>query len=201
MAYNANIPQPTDAISDSQNDILDNFQSINTWVQVNHTGFDSPPNTGKHTVVELPQQAMATVTPVGEVAIECLSSAYNANGPELIYLPENAGARVEMTASLKATNGWTFLPSGLLIKWGRFLVAAAGTAVVPFPAGAGIPAYGMTVYNITFQVSNGAATDPNWAITLNTATTTLANIGYNAVARDSAVATIPTFIYYYAIGI
>lgn len=201
MPYNPNIPQPTDAISDSQNDILDNFQSINTWVGVNHTGFDSPPNTGKHTVVEMPQQALATVTPVGEVAIECLASAYNANGPELVYLPENGGARVEMTAGLKAANGWTFLPSGLLLKWGTFAVVAVGTATVLFPAGPTIPAYGTTIYNITFQDSNGSALDPNWAIVLNVATTTLASIGYNAFARDSSLATIPTFIYYYAIGI
>lgn len=201
MPYNPNIPQPTDAISDSQNDILDNFQAINTWVQVNHTGFDSPPNTGKHTVVEMPQQGAAFVTPVGEVAIECLASAYNTNGPELIYLPENGGSRVEMTASLKANQGWTFLPSGLLVKWGTLAAIVPGTFTHNFPIGATIPAYGTNVYNIIFQVSNNAATDPNWALTLNTTTTTLAAIGYNLVARDSAVATIPSLIFYYAIGI
>lgn len=201
MPYNANIPQPTDAISDSQDDILNNFQSINTWVQVNHTGFDSPPNTGKHTVVEMPQQALATVTPAGEVAIECLASAYNTNGPELIYLPQSAGARVEMTASLKSAVGWTFIPSGLLIKWGQINVAALGSFTFALPIGATIPAFG-AIYNVAFTIqSTNANPDPNIFLNLNVTTTTTAALGFNVVARDTGVAvTLPATVYYTALG-
>lgn len=58
MAYNQNLPQATDAISDSQSGILGNFQAIKTLVDVNHVTFDDPSgNQGMHKFLQMPDLA------------------------------------------------------------------------------------------------------------------------------------------------
>lgn len=178
MPYNQNIPQPADQISDSQNDLLNNFGSIYTLVNVNHVTFDDP-NQGKHAFVEMPQQAMAPVTALGEVGLYCLASAYGAGSPTLVYRKENSGAQVEIASANLANPGWTFLPSGLLIKWGAGnAVAANGGAVVVYPAGAGIPAFG-TLF-ATYLMATGGN---NNSILYVDVTNTRLQVGYFSQAR------------------
>ena len=201
MPYNNAIPQPNDQISDSQSDILNNFAGIKTLVDVNHVTFDDP-NQGKHFFVEMPQQPAASVTALGEVGLQCLASAYNTNGPELMYLPENGGAQVEVTASRQAAIGWTFWPSGILIKWGQFTVNATGSFTFAFSLLNNPPAFS-TLYNVAFTVAcNAGNPDPNISVLLNTTTTTAVAMGFNVVARDTAVAlSFPATVFYTAIGI
>jgi hypothetical protein len=47
MTYQANVPQPNDLISNSQNDILNNFQAIGTTYPTDHVNFNAP-GTGFH---------------------------------------------------------------------------------------------------------------------------------------------------------
>jgi hypothetical protein len=197
MPYNANIPQPTDQISDSQNDLLNNFQSINTLINVNHVTFDDP-NQGKHAFVEMPQQAGAPATAIGEVGLFCLASAFNAGAPTLVYRTENNGPSVEIASALKNVPGWTFLPSGLLIKYGNFVVNAFGNGTTPLNF-AGFPVYGTSILFSTFQVAT-AGPDPNLAINLDLATTDLATLGYSAVSRNGGVFGFPALVYYLTIG-
>jgi hypothetical protein len=197
--WNQNIPQPTDQISDSQNDLLNNFQSINTLINVNHVTFDDP-NQGKHFFVEMPQQAAASVTAAGEVGLQCLASAYGAGAPTLVYLPQSAGTPIEMTSANIATQGWSFLPSGVLVKWGNFNAAGPGAGAINLN-GAGQPHYGSSILFATFQpVGTTAHPDPNLSVYINTTTTTVSSLAYTVVARDSALATFPAVIYYYTIG-
>jgi hypothetical protein len=51
MAYLNNIPQPTDVPSSSQNDILNNFSSLNTQFSVDHVPLIAGSNNGYHTKV------------------------------------------------------------------------------------------------------------------------------------------------------
>jgi hypothetical protein len=200
MPYNANIPQATDQISDSQNDILQNFQSILALVDVNHVTFDDP-NQGKHFLVEMPQQAgPAFAPPAGEVALECLASAYGTNTPTLFYL-QNGINPVEMASGRLASVGWSFLPSGLLMKWGQFPVPNVGAFTFNFSVLNNPPVFG-TIYEILFSIqSTNVNPDPNIFINLNVNTTTTTAIGFNAVARDSTrPTTLPATVYYMAIG-
>jgi hypothetical protein len=204
MPYNANIPQPTDQISDSQNDLLNNFQTINAWVLINHGGFDSPPNTGKHLYVEMPLQAAASTPVLNEVGLQCLASAFTttqgANAPTLAYL-QNALPPIEMTSGLMAGGGWSFLPSGLLLKWGSITIGALGAGTKNLN-GAGIPSYADGIYYVGFTLAGDNATpDPNISLNINTTTTTLATLGYTAVARDSSIPTVLIQnVYYYVVG-
>jgi hypothetical protein len=176
--YNGSIPQSTDQISDSQNDLLNNFGSILTLVDVNHVTFDDP-NQGKHFFVEMPQQVAQSVTALGEVGIQCLASAFGAGNPTLVYLPQNNAAAIEMTSAQFATPGWALLPSGILLKWGVITVNAYGTTNFTYPVGA-IPAF-TTVYTVLLQPqSNNLNADYN--ITAN----------YNSQASTNLVLTITT---------
>jgi hypothetical protein len=133
MPYNANIPQPTDRISVSQGQILDNFAALQTSFGVNHVTYDAPSNIGKHNVVTFPSQAAA---PGLFAATEF--GLYNMVYPrstvtELFVRRNNApiGNGIPFTASFinAGAVGYTMLPSGLQIKFGK-LVTGVG-----FPAG------------------------------------------------------------------
>lgn len=200
--WNPNIPLATDEISDSQNDLLNDLQSIDAWVNVNHVGFDSAPNTGKHKLVEMPQQAGPAFAPIaGEVALECLASAYGANAPTLVYL-QNALPPIEMTSAGLTPSGWSFLPSGLLLKWGSFAIAGLGQLGINLNS-AGFPVYGTGIFSAYIQVTGSNANlDPNIAIIINSQMTTPALLAYNVVTRSTALApTFPCLGFYMTLGI
>jgi len=55
MAFNANIPQPTDRLSTSQQDLLNNNSALNTVFGIDHYPFDNATaNSGFHNVVTQP---------------------------------------------------------------------------------------------------------------------------------------------------
>jgi hypothetical protein len=68
MTYQPNIPQASQLISDSQQDLLDNFSVIKTTFDVNHFTFNDP-KTGKHKFVQFANQTVDPGTAADEVAI------------------------------------------------------------------------------------------------------------------------------------
>lgn len=154
MAYNSSIPQATDIPATSQADLLANFQAIKQLIDVNHATF-SHANEGKHNLVSFPVQAALPTTAVGEVALFSRTSAFSGI-PELCVRFENNGAVSEFTSGLAATNGWTRLPSGILLKWG--IGVANGDSTVTFPVAPTIPAF-TALYNVQLTVIGAAAGD------------------------------------------
>lgn len=174
MAYNGNIPQPTDQISQSQNQILDNFTAIQTVVAVNHVTFDDPSgNQGKHKWVSFPVQTGTPAFAAGEEGLYNL--AYN-NGTTtknetFVHkqtssgtqdIPFTAGILSANSAAAALSDGWTYLPSGILLKWSGS-ANATGQQSINFPAGA--PAFTVCLTVIP-QVISGTAGDVNKAIRL-----------------------------------
>lgn len=181
MAYNANIPQATDLLSTSQGQILGNFTQLNTAWLINHVDFNAG-DAGKHKWVTFPQQGATPPAGSGFLASEI--GAYNAvNGTTAInelYLNRRsfAGAvQTPITASIMSTStpaqyadGWTYLPSGLLLKWGVGTVPA-NTGVLMLNFVAGSPAFNQ-VLNGQVTVFFGSGSDGNRAIQLYALTTT-----------------------------
>ncbi len=125
MAYNQNIPQPTDIPAQSQPQLLANFQGIDTLINVNHVDFDLP-DQGKHKWVSMPNQGSDPSTLATEVAI------YGSTSPattdiELTFRRPSDGQVIFMTENSGTTNGWTMLPSGILMKWGTTNATGATT--------------------------------------------------------------------------
>ena len=55
MAYNPNIPQPSDKLRTSQPQLLQNFQAINIGFNFNHIDLNSA-DAGKHKLLTMPRQ-------------------------------------------------------------------------------------------------------------------------------------------------
>jgi hypothetical protein len=140
VAYSNNIPLATDRIKDSQEPIRQNFSGIDTFINVNHVGFDLA-NEGKHKHVSFPEQSSSPTTAANEVALFSRESTLTSVA-ELVIRKESDGDVVEFTSAGKATAGWTRLPSGILLKWSSGLItAASGTTTYNWPTGATIPAF------------------------------------------------------------
>lgn len=172
MPYSQIIPAATDQASQSQADLLGNFQALYTLIDENHAIFGNP-NEGKHKWVSFPEQAAAPATAVNEVALFSGLSAYSAEA-ELGIRKENNGAVVEFTSSGNAIAGWTYLPSGILLKWGQANTPAIGVTTVVFPVAANIPVFN-NVYNIQLTPFEPGAIDTNIFVRL---------VGHTAVDFD-----------------
>lgn len=122
MAFNPNIPQPTDQMSQSQADILDNFQFLNT---IASGVFLAPP------------QLAAPVVPAGNNSLYTLN--YADTGNDELWITNYNGVQTPLTANQNTVNGWTFLPSGLLMAWGQF--SATGAAVFAYAGITNFPGF------------------------------------------------------------
>jgi len=159
MAYQQNIPQPTDKIKDSQNDLLQNFQAIKSGFDENHYAFDTG-DEGKHKYVSLPEQVAAPTVAVNERAIYSKQSTLT-NVAELFTRKENNGTEIEFTARLGATPGWTILPSGIILKWGAETKTGAQTVVLPVAAN--IPVY-TQIFSVQLTVKAAGGADSDTAV-------------------------------------
>lgn len=149
MAYNANIPQPGDVKSQSQPQLLGNFQAINTAFTVNHVAFDLA-DQGKHKFITMPVQGAAPAFGAGENGFYNLNNATTTKNELYVQHQWNAGAvataftasKMSNTAAAGCVNGWAYLPCGLLVKWGQTAAPAPVTSVAITPtATAGGPAF------------------------------------------------------------
>ncbi len=159
MPYDNTIPKATDAISASQQQMLDNFAAIQALFEVNHVNFNQA-NQGKHKWVTFPIQNANPVTIAGEVAQFSKVSTYTGT-PELCVRRQNNGPVIEMTSALTASPGWAFTSSGILLKWGTGLTVAGdfpGGTTLAFPVAATIPVFG-TVLSAYVTTSGAAGAD------------------------------------------
>lgn len=115
MAYNQNTPLGNQLPSITQPQILGNFQSIQTMLNVNHVNFDLP-DQGKHKWVSYPIQSSSVATLSTEVATYAFVDS-DTTVAELTFRRPSNGVIIPMTATAGTVNGWTMLPSGILMKW------------------------------------------------------------------------------------
>ncbi len=195
--YNPNIPQGTDFIDQSQQQILDNFDAINTLVGVNLYDFSSG-YSGKIQYLQLPIASAAPNTGANELSIYNALGVYSGIN-ELYLQKKNNGKRIAWTESSQATIGWTFLPSGILMKWGT-LSTSADTYTVVFPAGASIPAFS-AVYSVQVTVIGDNSPTPNRAITVVGSSVTTTQFKVYGSQRTTQSGRNPVTFCYLVIGI
>jgi hypothetical protein len=150
MPFNPLIPQATDEIATSQSDILDNFgvlgaiagnvnpssASINNtsgfnWVYLPPNGA-IPPSGAAFTAGNVAlYSALSTVSTLNELYIN--KNVMTSGGPVLTQIPS--------TAAYLDPVGWSYLPSGMLMKWGQATSPGAGSNTITFPVAATIPAF------------------------------------------------------------
>ena len=118
--YNNLIPQPNDRPSNSQNQLLNNFKAIKTYVDRNHVAIVDPTTNlgeGKHKFLQMPEQSAAPTVAVNEGGLYVKEKDSRAT---LFYRQENNGTEIQMTRMnpTLSTVGETFLPGGVILKWG-----------------------------------------------------------------------------------
>jgi hypothetical protein len=182
MAYNENIPQSTDLLSTSQPQIQGNFASILDAFDQNHDDFNGG-SPGKHLFTEFLVNANSPPTnvpggiPAGEVMLYSFVGAFSANAE--MYINKSMGSgplilQVPATASILSSNvnpgspssGWTFLPSGILLKWGQAQASNINPpTVITFPASASIPVF-RQIFSMQLTVYDTDNSDVNAAVRL-----------------------------------
>lgn len=158
MAYQANIPQPTDQLSKSQGDILGNFQALQTLIDVNHVDFSSA-DQGKHKWVTFPIQALAPAFAATEIGLynKVPAAPFPLTTVGELFIQKSTGANIPMTASVQSSvDGWTYLPSGIILQWNQGTsVPLVGNNVVSLPNGAGQPRFN-TIFTVMLSLTVGS---------------------------------------------
>lgn len=181
MTYNPNIPQSADLISDSQSDLLNNFGVADSAMNRNHIPFsdnssDSAglPNRGKHTNAVFRQQAGDPTTADDEDALYVKSVVYPgpvtrneffmrtaANDLNQILQFSNFFTNVIIGAAHNpipgnTTSGSSFIPGGLVVKWGQVQLTGATTInfVTDFTPSLG--AYPNTLFSVVATLTGAA---------------------------------------------
>lgn len=199
MAYNQNIPQPSQALNVSQGDLLGNFQAIYNLIGVNHNNFDDTMTlVGKHKWVSFPNQGSMPVFLTGGTSTTGEQGLYNFIYPktsanELYVHKQSAGSgltEVPMTASVLSnvaspstiSNGWTYLPSGILMMW-LYLPSIGPTISYNInSSNATFPVFN-NILNVQASILNSGGT-PNNAVYVSSV-----NIASGPVATISLVVT------------
>src|SRR5574338_194723 len=161
MSFNPNIPQPTDDLSDSQGDLLQNNLALDASFSRNHLPFsDLTASNGKHTFMEMVNRGSIPAPVPGLAAGSGTIYTKSVGTPsesQIFYTPDASGAEFQLTKALSAsialfgtntsygtppvpfvtqTGGYTFLPGGLLLQYGLIgdiAMANSGSAVISFP--------------------------------------------------------------------
>lgn len=130
--FNPNIPQSTDYPSQSQNQLLQNFQQMNTAFEVDMVGYNAA-DQGKHAQVTFPTGPL-TGQPFtylsGEIGLQSLNQTPTFK-PDIWLTRGSAGSTYPITGydvDGTASSGWTYYPSGCLYAWG-YATIITGTNV------------------------------------------------------------------------
>lgn len=165
MTYDPNIPQPTDILSASQQDILDNFTVANNVMGVNHYPFsDTSGKQGNHKTV------IFSGIPVPPTPLLTDSAVYPASDPNdlstrtQLYF-KNSTSTVQITNRFKsavANDGYVMVNGGLIFMWGFVATPPIGQTQVLFPTitnynygGNGFP---NSVFNIQLTIQKNDST-------------------------------------------
>jgi hypothetical protein len=141
MSYNNAIPQAGDNPSQSQSEILANFQQLDACIAVNHVQLTDA-SQGKHKFMQMPEQSAAPTTAANEGALYTKETSAIT---ELFFRRESDGSELQMTGAFSAaTNGYITFPGGLIMQWGNAASLSNGSTVT-FPIAFASACYGVQV--------------------------------------------------------
>jgi hypothetical protein len=194
MAFQANKPLATDQLSQSQQDIENNFIDINSAFNLNHVDFNSGATTGMHKFLQMPD--LTVVPAVAPLATPADGVMLYATNQALVFRPANQPIGdvtndIDFTTAGLAAPGWCRLPSGILMKWGS--QACAYNATTPVDLTAVGPNF-VAVYNAQVSLH---VTVPAHTTVASVASIVPASLGVY-IYRSSGAGNVP--VYYFVIG-
>jgi len=192
MSYNPIPPSSGGTLVGTRDQIRTNFTLIQSNFDINHEDYGVGANAGKHKFMQMPQQSSAPTTAAGDIA---LYSKLVSSIPRLFLRQESSGTEIQMSGinPSAATNGYTFLPGGLLLQWG-IKTPLSSTGTVTFATS------NINFPNNCFNVSCTLISSPGGTSSSNTiapitATVTGNGFNYSYTGSSSYVA-----FYWQAIG-
>lgn len=202
------IPNATDQISQSQSQIQTNFASIKSLIEINHGKFSDGVNFGKHNEVEFPVQATAPTFLSGEVGLYNLLpiSPFPLTTVNELFINKNTtggAVTIPMTASVLSNNvapgftsqGWTYLPSGILLKWGFGTPVQNTLNNFTYPVNSSIPVFNQVFSVQVTQTFTGSSTGIlNNALSAGNYTTTGFQVFPRAIGLPNSSTITVTFL-------
>lgn len=155
FTYNTNIPLGSDNPSNSAPQFFTNFNSTDGIVNVDLIGFNTSDGTGgfhqKSTYV-------AQGSDPGSASGQLVEYSKTSSGStELFFQRDAVATPIQLTLGtiVNAPNGQTFLPGGLLLKWGnKFPTSATGSSIPVVYASVGLTNFPNGGY-VAFAIGNG----------------------------------------------
>lgn len=142
-AFTPNIPATGQSLGNSRDKVRDNFTALRNQVAVNHSDILQS-SSGKHTFIQYVVQGSDPATSANEIAR--YTKLVSGVAREFLRLPSNGTViQVSGNAPVSSTNGYTYLPGGLLLQWGTATaIPTGGNKTVVFPV-----AFSATPHNIS----------------------------------------------------
>lgn len=180
--YNGTIPQGNDPLDISQPEILNNFGAIMTLIDNDHADFALGSGVaGQHNRVSFIAQSASpptgtTVSPsflAGQVGVYTFFNATTSQNELYVNkLNQATTVQIPVTASVLSITsapgnnvfGWTYLPSGLLLKWGTQTGISGIQNIIVNGGGLGPNFSGVMQIQIT--TTNTTPSDPGTFVTL-----------------------------------
>jgi hypothetical protein len=207
MPYQANRPLANDQLSQSQQDINGNFQilgSIGGNIQPNSAGINTAPGAGFN-YLYLQTVANPPLGTAFAANTALYSAVFNTKANLFVNKVNNAGnQQYPITSSIldtatpgNGTSGWSYLPSGLIIKW--------GVVGVPNIAAGGTANFDATVgFSAVFSATLGQQA----VVSVNPYVSYISALTVNSITVVNRVSNMPTAaglyvaanIYYFVIG-
>lgn len=212
--YDGTIPQPTDQLNDSQPEILNNFGANQNFLEFDSTGvyltvgghgaFASAVP-GQHVYLEIPNMAIQgfTIPAIQNDEMAMYSNTSLTGNTDIFIQKQNLSPAplpthlIPMTASNYAIPGYTYLPSGLILKWGTITQLTNTIQNNIFPAGPTVPPYTVCL-SVLLTVAGGSAADQNTAVQLGTILAAAFEV--RTTSRNGGAAAANTTYNYFAIG-
>ena len=142
------VPNSGQTLGGTRDQIRSNISALKASLAVNHFDLDLA-NVGKHKFMQMPSQAVAPTTAADELAFYVKTPA----GVRLFLRQVSSGTEIQMSGvnPLAANDGYTFLPGGMLMQWGR--KSSVTNVIFPTP-------FDAEPYSVTFGLnatSNGSS--------------------------------------------
>lgn len=206
-----NVPLTGQNLGNTRVPINTNFATINTAFAIDHVAFATS-GEGWHNKVTLPVQGGVPTFASGQDGIYNFANATTGSNELYAHIQKAGGsatADIPFTASSISQNsgitngstGWTYLPSGILMRWDFFGVSG-GTQVCTLPTAptANYPPEFTNLFSvfITPVEPSTTGTDPNIAVTL---IALLSNKTFSVYAGRRVPVTNPVSASFWALSI
>lgn len=216
MAFLDNIPLSTDRLSTSQGNILNNFAILGAIAGNANPSSGSINATSGFNWIYLPTQGAtppagaAFPNPAaGSVGLYSFVNAITSrnelyinkkNQATVVQIPATASILNVTSAPAVNSNGWTYLPSGILMKWGFVAITPATPSPIAFtfPAGATIPAF-QQIFNLQLTNAYNSTTAGNNSALNVSYSTVISTTGFT-ITFNLGTYNNSSSLYYLAIG-